>query len=160
MTENVQPAPSGGEISLPDALCRVAKRLVLDLRALGFRDEPEGYHELAKAERRAVQSLLDSDDPRLVERGLQALHAIESERRKLAELELSHAKAGMEALVVHHLGRLRLQPEAGDQGLSPEKASMLITQIVGGLAGKGKTGDPCPSPEAEPVAQPPNEPNS
>ena len=59
-------------------------------------------------------SLLESDDPRIAERGLQALHAIESERRKLAELELAHAKAGMEALVFHHLGRLRLQPEAGD----------------------------------------------
>ncbi len=53
MTDDLQP---GGDMDLPDALRRTATGLIKDLRALGFRDQPESHGELLKAERRAVQS--------------------------------------------------------------------------------------------------------
>ena len=148
MAEDIQP---DAEMDLPDALRRVAKGLVLDLRALGFRDQPADYAEMLKAETRAVQSLLESDDPRLGERGLQALNAIERERRKVVELELAHAKAGMEALVYHQLSRLRMQGEQQGEGLSSENASAGIAKIMAELAGQEKPDDPAPSSEAEPT---------
>ncbi len=152
MAEDIQP---DAEMDLPDALRRVAKGLVLDLRALGFRDQPADYAEMLKAERRAVQSLLDSDDPRLAMDGLRVVREIESERRKLAELELAHAKAGMEALVFHQLSRLRMQGEQqGEQGMSSENASAGIARMMTELAKQEKPEAPAPSSEAEPAPEP------
>ncbi len=155
MTEDLQPAPLSGESDLPDALRRVARGLVLDLRALGFRDQPENHRELLKAELRAVQNLLDADDPRLAERGLQALHAIQKERRRVAELEIQHAKTGIEALIYLQLSRLRMQGEQPAQGPSSENVSAALSQMVAELSGQqDKADDSAPSPEVEPEPGP------
>ncbi len=134
-------------IAGPDALRRVATGLIEDLRGLGFRDQAENHAALLKAEARAVQSLLDSDDPRPTERGLQALRALESERRKVVELEPAHAKAGTEALVYHELSRLRTQGEQQAEGPSSENVSMALSQLVADLPRRGSSDDPAPSPE-------------
>lgn len=96
-----------------------------------------------------MQRLLESDDPRLAERGLQALRSIESVRLTVAELELSHTIAGMEALVLQQLSKLRIRGERQDHEVSFETVSVTLSQMAADPAGQDKPDAPASGPEAE-----------
>jgi hypothetical protein len=117
----VQPdAPFGG----------IAHALILESRALGWREHPTEYAAMCLDELTAIRSLLTSDDLALKKVGIEAARAVRKGQRDLVKLELEYAKVGIEARTYDRLSRLRFASESNAQGLSSENVSAGMAAMM------------------------------
>lgn len=123
----------------------IAQALILESRALGWREHPAEYAEMCLDELKAIRSLLTSDDPKIKKDGIEAARAIRKEQRALLQLEHAHVKVGIEAATYDRLSRLRFASESEDPGPSPENASAALTTMVAELMQQRKANGDCGS---------------
>lgn len=125
MDSLVQPdAPFGG----------IAHALVLESRALGWREHPAEYAAMCLDELTAIRSLLKSDDASTQKFGIEAARALRKEQRALLQLELKYAEVGIQAGTYERLSRLRFASESeGDKGPSPENVSAGMATMMAQL---------------------------
>ena len=71
----------------------------------------------------------------------------------MLDVETQYAKTGVEVATAYELGRLRVEAESGQQGISPEQASAVISRMVDELRQRGTDDDS----QTEPVTQPADE---
>lgn len=125
---SVQPdAPFGG----------IAHALILESRALGWREHPAEFAAMCLDELKAIRSLLSgklsSEDAALKKIGIEAARAVRKGQCDLLRLELEYAKVGIEAQTLAGVHRLRFASEAGGQGPSVENVSAGMAAMMADL---------------------------
>lgn len=115
----------------------IAHSLILESRALGWREHPAEYAAMCLDELTAIRSLLNgklsSEDAALKKIGIEAARAIRKEQRALLQLELDYAKVGIEAQTLAGVHRLRFASEFGGQGPSVENVSAGMAAMMADL---------------------------